>query len=117
MSPTVLATIPASSKAIQFSLLLGNGSFGTKCLVKANHFITQLPDKDLHHYDVSISTDVTSLVVSRAVINKLVNLHGASYLRGKSRNQFGSIYWTFFESQLHCRDQSAIGYSEKQQGI
>lgn len=43
------AAIPASSKAIRLPLRPAKGSFGTRCLVKANHFIAQLPDKNLHH--------------------------------------------------------------------
>jgi hypothetical protein len=30
----------------------GKGRSGQHCMVKANHFIANLPDKDLHHYDV-----------------------------------------------------------------
>ncbi|KAF7087370.1 hypothetical protein CFC21_090567 [Triticum aestivum] len=75
--------IPASSKAIRFPPRPGKGSAGSRCLVKANHFIAQLPDKDLHHYHVSITPEVTSRVVNRAVINELVSLHRATYLGGR----------------------------------
>lgn len=44
---------PASSKSIRFPLRPGKGSSGTRCIVKANHFFAELPDKDLHQYDVS----------------------------------------------------------------
>lgn len=44
---------PASSKSMRFPLRPGKGSTGTKCIVKANHFFAELPDKDLHQYDVS----------------------------------------------------------------
>jgi hypothetical protein len=27
---------------------------GQRCIVKANHFFAELPDKDLHQYDVSL---------------------------------------------------------------
>jgi eukaryotic translation initiation factor 2C len=43
---------PQSSKSFRFPLRPGKGSIGTRCLVKANHFFAELPDKDLHHYDV-----------------------------------------------------------------
>lgn len=43
---------PASSKAVRFPLRPGRGSTGMKCIVKANHFFAELPDKDLHQYDV-----------------------------------------------------------------
>lgn len=44
---------PASSKSVRFPLRPGKGSHGTRCIVKANHFFAELPDKDLHQYDVS----------------------------------------------------------------
>ncbi|MCL7033223.1 hypothetical protein MKW94_029947, partial [Papaver nudicaule] len=42
---------PASSKSIRFPLRHGRGTTGIKCVVKANHFFAELPDKDLHQYD------------------------------------------------------------------
>jgi len=79
----VVPAIPASSKSLRFPLRPGKGSVGIRCLVKANHFFAQLPDKDLHHYDVSITPEVTSRVLSRAIIKELVNLHKQSYLGGR----------------------------------
>lgn len=45
--------IPSSSKACKFPLRPGKGQIGKRCIVKANHFFAELPDKDLHQYDVS----------------------------------------------------------------
>lgn len=45
--------VPPSSKAMRFPQRPGKGSTGTRCIVKANHFFAELPDKDLHQYDVS----------------------------------------------------------------
>lgn len=44
---------PTSSKSLSFAPRPGYGQLGTKCIVKANHFFADLPDKDLNHYDVS----------------------------------------------------------------
>lgn len=44
---------PASSKSVRFPPRPGKGTYGSRCIVKANHFFAELPDKDLHHYDVS----------------------------------------------------------------
>ena len=44
---------PASKSSMRFPLRPGKGSYGTKCIVKANHFFAELPKKDLHQYDVS----------------------------------------------------------------
>lgn len=44
---------PVSSKGVAFQRRPGFGTVGTRCIVKANHFLAQLPDKDLNQYDVS----------------------------------------------------------------
>lgn len=44
---------PSSSKSLTFAPRPGCGQLGTKCIVKANHFFTDLPEKDLNQYDVS----------------------------------------------------------------
>jgi len=44
----------ASSKSMRFPLRPGKGRAGKICIVKANHFFVELPDKDLYQYDVSI---------------------------------------------------------------
>lgn len=45
--------LPASSKNIGVPPRPGYGSLGQKCLVKANHFLVEVADRDVHHYDVS----------------------------------------------------------------
>ncbi|RCV09086.1 hypothetical protein SETIT_1G378700v2 [Setaria italica] len=79
----IAPAIPSSSKSVRFPLRPGKGSVGTRCLVKANHFFAQLPDRDLHQYDVSITPEVTSRILSRAIIKELVNLHRQSHLGGR----------------------------------
>ncbi|KAI4374458.1 hypothetical protein MLD38_012451 [Melastoma candidum] len=71
---------PPSSKSMKFPLRLGLGSKGTRCIVKANHFFAELPDKDLHQYDVSITPEVSSRVGNRQVMKKLVDLYKESLL-------------------------------------
>ena len=44
---------PTSSKSLSFAPRPGFGQVGAKCIVKANHFFAELPDKDLNQYDVS----------------------------------------------------------------
>ncbi|XP_075661024.1 protein argonaute 1 [Castanea sativa] len=72
--------VPPSSKSVRFPLRPGKGSTGTKCMVKANHFFAELPDKDLHQYDVSITPEVTSRGVNRAVMEQLVKLYKETHL-------------------------------------
>ncbi|KAF8686896.1 hypothetical protein HU200_043403 [Digitaria exilis] len=79
----IVQAFPVSHNSYKFPHRPGNGSIGTKCLVKANHFFAELPDKDLHQYDVSITPDVTSRIRSRSVMEELVKLHKMSYLGGR----------------------------------
>nr|QDM36924.1 argonaute 1b [Nicotiana benthamiana] len=74
------AVPPASSKSLRFPLRPGKGSNGMRCIVKANHFFAELPDKDLHQYDVTISPEVSSRGVNRAVMAQLVKLYKESHL-------------------------------------
>ncbi|CAK7327901.1 unnamed protein product [Dovyalis caffra] len=62
---------PASSKSVRFPLRPGKGSTGIRCIVKANHFFAELPDKDLHQYDVTITPKVASKGVNRAIMEQL----------------------------------------------
>ncbi|KAL6603356.1 hypothetical protein ACP70R_043717 [Stipagrostis hirtigluma subsp. patula] len=79
----IMQAFPVSSNSYKFPHRPGSGSIGTRCLVKANHFFAELPDKDLHQYDVSITPEVTSRIVGRSVMEELVRLHKASYLGGR----------------------------------
>ncbi|WRX21058.1 PAZ domain - like 5 [Theobroma cacao] len=71
---------PTSSKSSNFAPRPGYGQVGTKCIVKANHFFAELPDKDLNQYDVTISPEVASRMVNRAIMAELVRLYKESDL-------------------------------------
>ncbi|KAL9690749.1 hypothetical protein QQ045_011157 [Rhodiola kirilowii] len=70
----------SSSKSVTLAHRPGYGQVGTKCIVKANHFIAQLPNKDLHQYDVTITPEVMSNTVNRAIIAELVRMYKESDL-------------------------------------
>lgn len=78
--PSQVQAPPISSKKLVFPRRPGKGQTGIKCLVKANHFITELPEKDLHQYDVTIKPEVTSRGVNRSVIRQLVNQYRDTHL-------------------------------------
>ncbi|VFQ92884.1 unnamed protein product [Cuscuta campestris] len=80
VQPEGAPTQPASSKAMRFPRRPGPGQSGMRCIVKANHFFAELPDKDLHQYDVSITPEITSRGVNRAVMDQLVKLYRESHL-------------------------------------
>ncbi|KAK1371926.1 Argonaute 1 [Heracleum sosnowskyi] len=79
-STEAVQPIPVSSKSLRFPLRPGRGSIGSRVIVKANHFFAELPDKDLHQYDVSISPEVSSRGVNRAVMEQLVKLYRETHL-------------------------------------
>ncbi|XP_043806724.1 protein argonaute PNH1 isoform X2 [Manihot esculenta] len=69
-------TPPASCKSLfMFHRRPGYGQLGTKCMVKANHFLAEIPDTDLSHYSVEITPEVTSRKLSKAIMTQLVKLH------------------------------------------
>ncbi|XP_033128233.1 protein argonaute 10 isoform X4 [Brassica rapa] len=72
--------VRGSSKNSNFAPRPGFGQLGTKCIVKANHFLADLPTKDLSHYDVTITPEVSSKSVNRAIIAELVRLYKESEL-------------------------------------
>ncbi|CAL9759948.1 unnamed protein product [Musa acuminata subsp. burmannicoides] len=83
-SSQAIQPMPASSsKSMRFPVRPGKGTFGIKCVVKANHFVAELPDKDLHQYDVSIMPEATSRGVNRALMEHLVKLYREAYLGGR----------------------------------
>ncbi|XP_012837947.1 PREDICTED: protein argonaute 5-like [Erythranthe guttata] len=60
-APAVVAVIPqqgqlppASTKAVRLPARPGLGSFGQKTVVKANHFLVSVADRDLNHYDMPL---------------------------------------------------------------
>ncbi|XAR49048.1 hypothetical protein NMG60_11032078 [Bertholletia excelsa] len=70
----------SSSKSLGFALRPGYGQLGARCVVKANHFFAELPNKDLNHYDVTITPEVASKVVNRTIMAELVRLYRESDL-------------------------------------
>ncbi|KAK6287587.1 hypothetical protein POUND7_013766, partial [Theobroma cacao] len=73
---------PSSSKAIRFAQRPGVGREGKKCYGRANHFLVKVADKDLHHYDVSITPEVTSKKMNRFIMQQFAELYKQSHLGG-----------------------------------
>eukprot|EP00252_Welwitschia_mirabilis_P009748 TRINITY_DN2259_c0_g1_i3.p1 TRINITY_DN2259_c0_g1~~TRINITY_DN2259_c0_g1_i3.p1 ORF type:complete len:667 (+),score=92.70 TRINITY_DN2259_c0_g1_i3:137-2137(+) len=80
LQPSGSEAAPASSKALRFPRRPGMGMHGRRCSVKANHFVAWLLRRDLHQYDVTITPEVTSRAVNRAVMGELVELYKESHL-------------------------------------
>ncbi|KAG6682426.1 hypothetical protein I3842_13G141200 [Carya illinoinensis] len=74
------AAPPTSSEALCLPKRPGYGTIGKKVFVRANHFLVEVADKDLHHYDVSITPEVASKKVNRDVMIQLIELYGDSHL-------------------------------------
>ncbi|XP_057480952.1 protein argonaute 5-like [Actinidia eriantha] len=71
---------PSSSMSYRPPARPGFGTIGRRCIVRANHFLVQVVDKDLHHYDVAITPEVTSKKVCRDIISALVASYRESHL-------------------------------------
>ncbi|KAK4343475.1 hypothetical protein RND71_036569 [Anisodus tanguticus] len=65
----------SSERSLVFPLRPGYGQLGTKCLVKANHFITELSERNLCQYSVRISPEVKCTRLNKAIMAELVKLH------------------------------------------
>ncbi|XP_043692364.1 protein argonaute 10-like [Telopea speciosissima] len=73
-------SFPSSSKTLRFAPRPGSGLVGTKCIVKANHFFLELAEGDLNQYDVTITPEVVSRTMNRAIMAELVKLYKESDL-------------------------------------
>ncbi|KAI3976434.1 hypothetical protein MKX01_008292 [Papaver californicum] len=81
---TTVQSVGSMSGSMRFPARPGQGTAGVRCLVKANHFLAKLQlHKELYHYDVSITPEVTSWGVNRAIMKQLVYLYRNSQLGGR----------------------------------
>nr|AVX29505.1 argonaute 1 [Lilium lancifolium] len=114
---------PSSSKSIRFPLRPGIGSVGVRCIVKANHFFAELPKSDLHQYDVTISPEVTSRGVNRAIMAQLVKLYKETNLGNrlpvydgrKSLYTAGELPFTSQEFRITLLDEDDGSGAERRQ--
>ncbi|KAL2340457.1 hypothetical protein Fmac_008397 [Flemingia macrophylla] len=65
----------ATYKGVVFHQRPGYGHLGTKCLVKANHFLADISVSDLTHYNVKITPEATSRKTCKAIVAELVRIH------------------------------------------
>ncbi|XP_011010386.1 PREDICTED: protein argonaute 5-like, partial [Populus euphratica] len=72
--------VSVSSKAMVPPRRPDYGKTGKKCVIRANHFVVEVSDRDLFHYDVAITPEVTSKKVNREVISQLVRCSRESHL-------------------------------------
>ncbi|KAG6495586.1 hypothetical protein ZIOFF_043412 [Zingiber officinale] len=69
------AAPPASSKGLRHPARSDFGTVGRSCLVRANHFLVEIADNTLFHYDVSIVPESVSRATNRKIISELVKAH------------------------------------------
>ncbi|KAF3330154.1 hypothetical protein FCM35_KLT05485 [Carex littledalei] len=74
---------PASSKALIHAPRPGAGTVGNKCRIRANHFLVQVAENNLYHYDVTITPEAKSRGTNRAVMAELIAAHRDSFFGGK----------------------------------
>ncbi|KAI3676986.1 hypothetical protein L1987_86603 [Smallanthus sonchifolius] len=78
--PLAVPLVPSSSKKLSTPARPGFGTVGRKTVVKANHFLVDLGQKDPHQYDVTISPEVTSKTKCREIMKHLSSSYGVSHL-------------------------------------
>jgi len=57
--------VPVSSKAIVPPRRPDYGKIGKKCVIRANHFVVEVSDRDLFHYDVRNALSLTTYLHER----------------------------------------------------
>ncbi|KAF3340603.1 protein argonaute MEL1-like protein [Carex littledalei] len=82
--PAPVDVQPRSSKSIVMPPRPGFGGVGRRCVVRANHFLVQVTDKDLCHYDVAIVPETKLPNLNRSIIAELVKLYQHSDLGGRT---------------------------------
>ncbi|XP_062158569.1 protein argonaute 5-like isoform X2 [Alnus glutinosa] len=82
--PPVSDSTSAAALSCEIAKRPGCGTIGKRIVVRANHFLVEVADRDLHHYDVSITPEVTSLKINRLIISQLVKLYKESHLGKRS---------------------------------
>lgn len=99
-----VVTAPSSSKSLRPPARPGFGRAGRKCVIRANHFLVDVVDKDLHHYDVTITPEVTSKNVCREIISELVTAYRESHL-GKC--------WPAYDGRKSLYTAGSLPFSSK----
>ncbi|KMZ67757.1 hypothetical protein ZOSMA_25G01480 [Zostera marina] len=84
----------ASTNHMRFPPRPCKGSSGTKCMVKANHFMAELPKKDLHQYDYARRKFPFYCFEFNEPINRRLELIGTGSI--KAASPFSFIRVTYF---------------------
>ncbi|KAK8443935.1 hypothetical protein SEVIR_9G051150v4 [Setaria viridis] len=74
---------PVSKKGLAHPARPDLGTVGKKVMIRANHFLVDVADNNLFHYDVAINPESKSRQTNREVLNELIKLHGKTALGGK----------------------------------
>ncbi|KAG7021819.1 Protein argonaute PNH1, partial [Cucurbita argyrosperma subsp. argyrosperma] len=80
LDPNLEFPSSSSCKSLTFPRRPDFGSLGTKCLVKANHFLAKIPESDISHYNVKITPEVTSRKLKKNILTELVKHYRSTEL-------------------------------------
>uniref|UniRef100_A0A0E0NZM1 Piwi domain-containing protein n=1 Tax=Oryza rufipogon TaxID=4529 RepID=A0A0E0NZM1_ORYRU len=106
-SRAVGALPPTSSKAVVLQARPGFGTVGTSCRVRANHFVVQLADKEIYHYDVAIAPKLRSRERNRNIINELFRSH-KKYLDGRRSPAYDGRKGMFTAGELPFKNREFV---------
>ncbi|KAL6647561.1 hypothetical protein ACP70R_014998 [Stipagrostis hirtigluma subsp. patula] len=83
-APRLPEPIPASSKGLPpHPARPGFGTVGRRVVVRANHFLVNVADNDICHYDIAISPEPKTRRTNRVILSELVKVHGETSLARK----------------------------------
>ncbi|PKA51116.1 Protein argonaute MEL1 [Apostasia shenzhenica] len=105
---------PASTKALVHPHRPGFGTVGRQCVVRANHFLVRVQEKDLFQYEVKIEPELTSRARGRLVMKNLIAQYGASHLGNRTPAYDGrNIVYTAGALPFDSKDFEIILIDEK----
>ncbi|KAI7727781.1 hypothetical protein M8C21_013165 [Ambrosia artemisiifolia] len=67
--------ISSDDKRLMFHRRPGFGQLGTKCVVKANHFLADLADMELTQYSVLVIPEVNSTKLNKTIMTQLIKVY------------------------------------------
>ncbi|KAL5210131.1 hypothetical protein ABZP36_005754 [Zizania latifolia] len=100
---------PTSSKALVFPARPGFGTAGRRCRVRANHFVVQLADKTIYHYD--------SLRPTQMGLSLNIDISATAFYKAQPVMDFALEYLNIRDASRRLYDQDRLKLRKALKGI